>query len=158
SPEETWEPVVAIILGSELMEAQMADIGRLVASGAVAVVTDADLPGARYRLRAHSDGTLGVDPLGLRVVPRGLAASELAAVGALLADAGAPPVVSERPAPRRDLVDTPFLEPDWELLVRLLGPVDVVDREGRAVEFERAKSLELVAWLAQHRSNPSRMG
>jgi hypothetical protein len=50
------------------------------------------------------------------------------------------------------------VEPDWELLVRLLGPVDVVDRAGRAVEFERAKSLELVAWLAQHRSNPGRMG
>jgi hypothetical protein len=45
----------------------------------------------------------------------------------------------------------------WTYLVRILGPVDVVDLDGRPVLFERAKALELVVWLAQHRTNASRL-
>lgn len=54
-------------------------------------------------------------------------------------------------APVRDVAD-------WQLLVRLLGPVDVIDRDGRAVLFERTKTLELVAWLGTHRRRSTRMG
>lgn len=50
-----------------------------------------------------------------------------------------------------------FVEPPWALLVRLLGPVDVVDPSGSPAVFERAKSLELIVWLAQHRDRPSRV-
>jgi hypothetical protein len=121
------------------------------------VVTDADVPGARYRLRAVGDGTWQLEPTGLTVAPRGLAAAELADLGALLADAQAPPVPA-RSVPATPPIDEPFEEPEWELLVRLLGPVAVVNRNGDAAPFERAKALELVAWLAQHRANPSRTG
>ena len=42
--------------------------------------------------------------------------------------------------------------------MRLLGLVDVVNRRGESAPFERAKALELVAWLAQNRSRPTRSG
>jgi two-component SAPR family response regulator len=75
----------------------------------------------------------------------------------LLADAVAAPVPAVReiglaPAAER------FEEPPWTLLVRVLGPVDVVDRLGQPVGFERAKALELVVWLAEHRHHPTRSG
>jgi hypothetical protein len=157
SPEEPWEPVVAILLRAELTPEQQADIERLVASGGVAVVTDAELDGARYRLRATGDGQWQLDPLGMAVRSQGLAASELAEVGALLAEAKAP-AQSFPPPPEEPLTDEPFVEPPWELLVRLLSAVEVVNRQGQAAAFERAKALELVAWLAQHRARPTRTG
>ena len=46
--------------------------------------------------------------------------------------------------------------PDWALLVRLLGPVDVVSPDGQSVEFERSKARELVAWLSTHRERSTR--
>jgi len=51
-----------------------------------------------------------------------------------------------------------FVEPPWTLLVRLLGRVEVVDHDGRAVPFVKSKSAELVAWLALHRDRPTRAG
>jgi hypothetical protein len=157
APQEPWEPVVAILLQAELSSAQLAEVCRLVASGGVAVVTDAEVPGARYRLRTDGRGGWQLDPLGVAVTPHGLAATELADLGALLADAKAPPV--ELPARADEPVTTaPFVEPPWELVVRLLGPVEVVNRRGEPAPFERAKALELVAWLAQHRARSTRTG
>lgn len=69
--------------------------------------------------------------------------------------------VPERP----DAVDAPAearLEPNvgpapsYELLVRMIGPVGVIDREGNEVSFERSKTRELVAWLATHRERSTR--
>lgn len=36
-------------------------------------------------------------------------------------------------------------------MVRVLGPVDVLDRAGTTVSFERAKSIEFLAWVVLHR-------
>jgi len=44
----------------------------------------------------------------------------------------------------------------WALMVRVLGPVSVVDQAGALVEFERTKTRELVAWLATHRDRSTR--
>ncbi len=46
--------------------------------------------------------------------------------------------------------------PSHGLLVRMIGPVGVVDREGNEVAFERSKTRELVAWLATHRERSTR--
>lgn len=54
-------------------------------------------------------------------------------------------------------VATDTTEPDWALLVRLLGPVEVVARSGDSVEFERSKTRELIAWLATHRERSTRV-
>ncbi|MEO6651383.1 MAG: BTAD domain-containing putative transcriptional regulator [Ilumatobacteraceae bacterium] len=52
--------------------------------------------------------------------------------------------------------DSGATSPPFELLVRLLGAVEVVDSRGRPVEFERSKTRELVAWLATHRERSTR--
>ena len=50
------------------------------------------------------------------------------------------------------------VEVPWSLLVRLLGPVEVVDPDGRSATFERSKTLELIAWLTLHRDRSTRVG
>ena len=44
----------------------------------------------------------------------------------------------------------------WSLMVRLYGQVEVVTAAGAAASFDKSKSLELVAWLSQHRRHPTR--
>ena len=47
-------------------------------------------------------------------------------------------------------------EPEWDVLVTVMGLVSAVDRDGRPARFEKSKSLELLAWLTQHRERPTR--
>ena len=65
-------------------------------------------------------------------------------------------ITAERRRPSIRRIDEPVPAPSWHLLVRLLGPVDVVDAGGTLVEFERSKTRELVAWLATHRDRATR--
>ena len=65
---------------------------------------------------------------------------------------------AEEPEPTDATGAADFDEPPWSLLVRLLGTVDVVDRDGLAIRFERSKTLELIAWLTLHRSCSTRAG
>jgi two-component SAPR family response regulator len=53
-------------------------------------------------------------------------------------------------------VDVRFQEPEWSLMVRVLGQVEVVSCDGEAVTFDRSKALELAVWLSQHRERPTR--
>lgn len=46
--------------------------------------------------------------------------------------------------------------PRWRFMVRLLGPVDVLADDGQPVVFERAKAIELLAWLTLHRRSATR--
>jgi two-component SAPR family response regulator len=46
---------------------------------------------------------------------------------------------------------------DWNVCVRLLGPVDAETRRGVPISFEKSKSLELLAWLTTHRERPTRI-
>jgi two-component SAPR family response regulator len=156
-PEEPWEPVVVVALRDRTLSPD--DVGAVCGPGGRGVGVVTDVPGASaVHLAADPDGHWHVEPFGWELTPAGLAAQELADLGALLADALAAPVNLEG---RPDLVDVPATTetaptPEWTLLVRLLGPVDVVDRSGRAASFSRSKSLELVVWLVEHRANPSR--
>ncbi len=45
---------------------------------------------------------------------------------------------------------------DWKVLVRTLGPVDVQLFDGTIIKFEKSKTKELLAWLTNHRSRPTR--
>ena len=47
--------------------------------------------------------------------------------------------------------DPVFSGPDWQVMVRLFGPVDVVDRDGNTPERMRDRTVELLAWLVLHR-------
>jgi hypothetical protein len=49
------------------------------------------------------------------------------------------------------------LDADWNVCVRLLGPVDAETRNGIPLSFEKSKSLELLAWLTTHRERPTRV-
>ena len=178
--EEPWEPAVVVVVRSDLDRAQLTELDDLAAGGGAAVITDRPLPGASWHLTATAPGRWRLDPLGLELQAIGLAADELADLGALLADAAAADATAaaadataaadadaERapsgPAPVESTpagasrVGTAYVEQPSSLLVRVLGPVAVVDGSGVPVPFERAKALELVVWLAHHRGNPNRM-
>lgn len=45
---------------------------------------------------------------------------------------------------------------DWQVMVRVLGPVEAETRSGAPVEFRKSRSLELLAWLVCHRERPTR--
>jgi two-component SAPR family response regulator len=68
-----------------------------------------------------------------------------------------PPVMGTLALPsKRAEQPVQFSEPEWAVIVRVLGQVDVSSRDGAIAEFERSKALELVVWLSQHRRRPTR--
>jgi hypothetical protein len=50
----------------------------------------------------------------------------------------------------------PFVEPQWALMVSVLGPVQVVSAANVPADCERSKAIELIVWLSQHRERPTR--
>jgi nucleoid-associated protein YgaU len=143
-----------------------------------------DVPWALV-LRPGADGaeretTWLLKPAGIELTPLSVAADELRDLTALLAEAAAPPVpvpvdtpeadhdANDGPAPPRPADAVPergtatdrgtvMYEPDWQVMVRLLGPVDVIGRDGRPpVTRVRERSLQALAWLVTHRRNGTR--
>jgi two-component SAPR family response regulator len=126
------------------------------------VVVDAALPGAPFTLR-EVNGEFELLPLGVFVTPVGVSRAELVVLDSLMVSSAQPlaPVAHPalalvgRSAHSSELGKT-LAEPEWALMVRLLGQVGVESRAGVAVEFERSKALELVVWLTQHRQRATR--
>jgi LysM domain len=147
-PEEAWE--VAVVVSTDGDDA----LAAAASAAGVVVVAATPMEGVATTLTATASGWL-LMPFNIMVTPVALTAVTLAGVAALLDDASAPPEVL--PPPVVETVLDPYNERDWNFLVRVLGPVDVVSRNHDEVEFERAKALELVIWLAQHRTNPARV-
>ena len=46
---------------------------------------------------------------------------------------------------------------DWQICVRIMGPVEVANRSWEALRFERSKSTELLTWMVMHRERPTRI-
>ena len=46
---------------------------------------------------------------------------------------------------------------DWQICVRIMGPVEVANRSWETLRFERSKSTELLTWLVMHRERPTRI-
>ncbi len=154
---EAWEPALVVAAGSHDADALSAVAAAAQPSSGLGVAVEGVVPG-RHGWTLRADGNEHVlQPLGLTVQPVGVSDADLAALHGLLAAQEAP---LERVAPAVSLVRTdaaePFVEPGWELLVRVFGQVEVVDRDGAPAPFERSKALELVAWLSQHRERPTR--
>jgi two-component SAPR family response regulator len=138
------------------------DLVNLSAGGGrgLALVVDREVSGARWRV-VQRERSWRLEPLGIEFTPVGLTATDVARVRILLDEADRSVVVDEAVNNPMFVVATaaaPFSEPEWPLMVRLLGAVDVVDRRGNTVEFERSKALELVVWLSQHRERSTRNG
>lgn len=157
---EAWEPVV--VLAALGATDDTADIAALTRGGGrgLAVVVDQPLAEAGITMRATVDGW-AIDALGVTVVPVGLEHEQLHALHDLLDAAERPLPVAASSAAQHRIPDhssdaVPFVEPAWALMVRLLGQVSVVTSTGERVEFDRGKSLELLAWLGLHREHPTR--
>ena len=155
---EAWEPVVVVSAATTHEPAVLRELCDVTRGGGrgLAVVLRHAVEGASLTVRATRHGWV-MDRLGLTVVPVGLAPSHVADLRRLIGAADQP-VVELPPRPRRPAPVDPFVEPAWTFMVRVLGGIDVVDHSGTAVSFDRGKSLELVAWLAQHRDHPTRGG
>lgn len=160
---EAWEPAIVVAaLGGQPDSHDDAELVNLTASGGrgLAVVVDRAVHGARWRLEQQSQQWI-LHPLGLPLVPVGLSAAELEPVRMLLDEADKVLVAepSQAAVAARgvdDRASNAWHEPPWVLMVRLLGPVEVCDRSGQVASFERAKALELVVWLSQHRERSTR--
>jgi two-component SAPR family response regulator len=50
----------------------------------------------------------------------------------------------------------PLPEPDWSVLVQILGPPVVTTASGERVSFEKGKALELLVWMTEHREVSTR--
>ena len=170
---EMWEPAV-VLVGSTAGAITLPNVRT-----GLAVVSASPIHGPSSRLAPDGDAWTLL-PLGLRLVPIGLSADDVAAIAELVrvADlvpeavpvyrAGPDDTIIDRDNPSE--LDPPVgpaagLEqresaaggkPSWQLMVRLLGPVEVVSADGVAVSFERSKTRELVAWLATHRRRSTR--
>jgi two-component SAPR family response regulator len=158
---EAWEPAV-VLVGPSAAHDVVPDVVRTAARrhGGVALVVGAAADDAPWTLRAEDDRWV-LDPIGRSIVPVGLTDEDIGELEAVLEAADAPLVedASENVADARLApIEVTVLDDSWSLLVRLLGPVDVVDREGRAAVFERSKALELIAWLTMHRERATRVG
>jgi hypothetical protein len=157
--DRSSEPLpLTVVAAGDLSIAQLGWFDR----AGFAVVTNADVA-TSWRLSVVTDDDRPewqLLPLGLRLTPIGVTEAEIDALANLLADSARPPVLkSVAPPTPVNIVgatDDGFVEAEWSLLVRLLGSVDVIDRTGQPVAFERSKALELTAWLVEHRNTPLR--
>lgn len=153
---EAWEPVVVVSAARRLDASVRRELAEVTRGGGrgLAVVLGRPVDGASLTLRATATGW-DLDRLGITVVPVGLEPAHVADLRHLLYAADQP--VLDVPVPVRSDADlAPFVEPAWQLMVRVLGLVDVIDHDGGIVPFDRGKSLELTAWLAQHRRQSTR--
>jgi hypothetical protein len=167
---EVWEPAV-VLLGSADDGAEVCMAGVLPAAGHGVAVVVADehghVPTAPARLIGRADGwSLEAFGSSIELVPVGVSASDLEQINELLVDAdrtlepveaiqwadGTSDAVTE-PAST-----SPFESRPHEIVVGLIGAVEVHARTGEAGSFERSKTVELIAWLTTHRDRATRSG
>ena len=79
----------------------------------------------------------------------GLTTQEGAAINRLVSEISRPAVVKK-------VAESTTPPANWQMLTRVLGPVEVATRDGVVIRFEKSKSIELLAWLTTHRSRPTR--
>ena len=153
---EAWEPAIVIAAGSH-DAGELAHLASVCSPGrGLAAMVDVVVDGATWEVRAEGDFHV-VEPIGLRLVPVGCNAADVAAVADLLHAAAVVPQMMPILVPRAaSHTSARFIEPGWTVIVRVLGQVDVTSRHDVAAEFERSKALELVVWLSQHRRRPTR--
>ena len=151
SAGETWEPVVVLVPSAHCERPALGHAQAMTdpAGRGLGVVAAAESVDSSWSLRQK--GTAWVlHPLGWDIRPCGLSHDVADSIDRLLDHADSVP----QPMPSFDEMP---LSPGWQMLVRLLGPPDVIDRSGAAASFEKSKSLELLAWLAEHREGATRV-
>ena len=176
---EMWEPAV-VLLRSADGGADAAQDGRLPGAGhGLAIVLADEQAETPSRLVGRSDGwQLEAFGGSVDLLPIGVSADELADIGELLVDADrtlepvdptdeiqwadqqdseAGPLDAEEHGDSGDAA-VPFEPRPHEIVVGLLGGVEVHTRTGEAGSFQRSKTVELIAWLTTHRDRATRTG
>ena len=106
----------------------------------------------------HADSSKWwLSPNNLSINPFGLSGSQVAALSELLTDVVR--CADEATVSRVNLTSSIVALENvnhYKVLVRTLGPVDVQLADGTIVKFEKSKTKELLAWLTNHRSRPTR--
>jgi hypothetical protein len=167
---EMWEPAV-VLLGSADDDGGGWGNNQLPGAGHGVAIVVADehqrTEGASTRLVARPDGW-HLDAFGtsLDLTPVGVSAPELDEIAELLGDADRElePAEGVEPggAPSGTDADadgaSEFESRPHQIVVGLIGGVEVHARSGGAGTFERSKTVELIAWLATHRDRATRSG
>jgi nucleoid-associated protein YgaU len=165
--DESWNPTVAVVACPTDSDAasdalrRLADMSGDGSRGVAAVIPATSAVDARWHLvMAPGDGEAPdanrwrLDPLGIIVAPIRLAADELRQLSDFLNEAEVPPVDSPaQPAEEsNDARAAQLAEPDWRVMVRLLGKIDAVSPDGRALGIDDVgeRTLQILAWLATH--------
>ncbi len=160
---EMWEPAVALFASAD----RAADTinppepghGLAVIAACAPPSTSHTTPHGGARLVGHADRWV-LEAFGeaISLAPIGVTVDDVADMGEILADA-ARPIVTERPAVPVDLdtlVADPLRPRPHDIVVGLMGSVTVRTAGGTPGEFERSKTVELIAWLATHRDRATR--
>ena len=167
---EMWEPAVILLTDRDAVE--QADGVPLPPAGhgiaLVAAVGPDGLPDAPARLRAEpTEWVLTVAGRSIPMTPIGLDRADVDAVLAILHDAEQPLIwmddlveaespIADVPERGADPESNTFEPIDHAIVVKLLGAVEVWSAAGEQAEFERSKTVELIAWLVTHRTNSTR--
>ncbi|NQV96805.1 MAG: hypothetical protein HQ486_03320 [Acidimicrobiaceae bacterium] len=125
-------------------------IDLLIASGAAVVCASRTL--SATALLQICDHMWRLSPNEISLVPYGLLTNEVDAIKELLIDVGR----SLQPDLSQITKESHHSIEKWNVMVRILGPVDVQLLDGSVIEFEKSKTKELLAWLTSHRSRPTR--
>ena len=103
------------------------------------------------------DSNWHLSPNNLSIHPFGLSAPQVSSLSDLLTDVVRCADESTISRVNRTSAIVAFENVnDYKVLVRTLGPVDVQLADGTIVKFEKSKTKELLAWLTNHRSRPTR--
>ena len=86
-------------------------------------------------------------------LPYGVTAEEAADFRAMIREMTIIEVDDPTPAVKPKPLTTNDVE--YSALIRVLGPVEVVDNHHSEVHFRKSKSLELLCWLSLHRDRPT---
>jgi hypothetical protein len=161
---EMWEPAVVLLASDDRAVDHLPIDGAEPGHGVAAVVACAPgivdatalRPGAR--LVGHAD-RWELSAFGDVIVlsPIGISRDEVARLDEVLADA-ARPIEPDSPtsAALDESVVAPLTPPPHEIVVGLMGSVSIASTDGEMGDFERSKTVELIAWLATHRDRATR--
>jgi len=181
---EMWEPAVVLLQSADVEGPSACGHERVPAPGHGLAIVVADersqVRPSSARLVARADGwQLDAFGASIELTPVGVSIDESAEITELIRDAerqlepadgleqiqwsdDAVPVtvVSDPDIEIVEPVETaaPFEPRPHEIVVGLLGGVEVHARTGEVGSFERSKTVELIAWLTTHRDRATRSG
>ncbi len=167
---EMWEPAVILLTGDDSPGLSELDRPLPPAGHGIALavaVGPGGLGEAPARLVGSTEGwRLHAFDTDIELAPIGITTADLDAIVGVLADADRELISVELEAINDtvwadDVGEDPppsFVERGHQIVVSLLGAVEVRDIDGRLGTFERSKTVELIAWLATHRERATRSG